>query len=77
MASKILGRRQSEVRQCLENEGWATGGRATLEGQRAGIVTMEDEMLILPNGTRKLYRALRVTGRGLDLLSRCLERLAA
>lgn len=77
MAAKILGRSMSEVRRCLEREGWASGGHATLEGQHDGVVTMEDQQMILDSGIRKHYRVMRVTGKGLDLLSRCLERHAA
>lgn len=79
LASRILGRSQADVRRCLDAEGWATAGHiATLEGQRQGIVTMEDQMLVLgTSGRRKQVRVLRITGKGLDLLSRCLERLAA
>ncbi len=77
MAAKILGRKPSEVRRCLENQGWASGSHATLEGQRAGVVTMEDEQMVFSSGPTKRYRVMRVTGKGLDLLSRCLERYAA
>lgn len=77
MAARILGRTQSEVRHCLEREGWACGKVATLDGQRDGVVTMEDELMILQGGIRKRYRVMRVTGKGLDLLSRCLERHVA
>ncbi len=77
MAARILGHKQSEVRYCLEREGWASGKVATLDGQRDGVVVMEEEQMILHGGIRKRYRVMRVTGKGLDLLSRCLERHAA
>lgn len=77
MAARILGCTQSKVRHCLEREGWACGKVATLDGQRDGVLVMEDEQMILSAGIRKRYRVMRVTGKGLDLLSRCLERHAA
>lgn len=77
MASRILGRSQSDIRRCLEAEGWAIGSHPTAEGQRLGVVIIEDEMLVLGNGRRKPLRVMRLTGKGLDLLSRCIERMAA